>query len=123
MAASGAASFDFGITPTASPRPTPPSSPRGTNQRFERIEQIVQETLQQVNRVQVDMGLMASKNTEMATEIMNQVQIQLTQERLVVEDIVAHASTEFKNLRDQGGQQQAGLEQLYQATQTELTQL
>ena len=69
------------------------------------------------------MGIMASKNTEMATDITSQVQRQLAQERLGIEEIVAQASTEFGNLRDHNVQQQAALQQLYQATQTELTQL
>ena len=121
--ARGTAAFDFGITPTGSPAPSPPPSPRATDRRFDKIEVVVQETVQQVNKIQVELGIMASKNTEMAKEIANQVQLQLAQERIRIEEIVAQASTEFNNLREQGGQQQAGIQQLYQATQTELAQL
>ena len=118
-----AAAFDFGITPAGSPQPTPPSSPRGTIRRFEKIEQVVQETVQQVNNIQVELGMMISKNNDMANDIANQVQLKLAQERLGIEEIVAQASSEFQSIREQNGQQQAGLQQLYQATQTELTQL
>ena len=79
--------------------------------------------MKQVNKLQVDMGIMGSRNAETINDIVNQVQMQLAEERLKVQEIVAQASNEFKSLRDQGELQQSGLDQLYRATQMELLQM
>ena len=121
-AAAASAEWSFGITPNTSPQPTPPPSPR-TSRRLDRVESVVQETVQQVGKLQIEMGLMSAKNGELLTDITDQVRVQLAQERLGIQEIVAQASTEFGNLREQSGQQQSGLQQLYQATQTELEQV
>ena len=118
-----AASMDLGITPNASPQPTPPASPRGISHRFDNVERTLQETIQQVNKLQVEMGVLASKQTDIATEITNQVQLQFVQERTNIQEIVTQASSEFERLREQNGQQQTGLQQLFQSTQTELDQM
>ena len=113
----------MGITPNASPQPSPPGSPRGTSHRFDNVERTLQETIQQVNKLHVEMGILASKQTDIATEITNQVQLQFVQERTNVQEIVTQASSEFERLREQNVQQQTGLQQLFQSTQTEINQM
>ena len=80
----------LGMTPPPSPPLTPRTS--AVSSRITNIENVVQETVQQVNKIQVELGIVNSRYQEVAMEIKSQVEVTLAQERLTTQESETRAT-------------------------------